>query len=346
MIVGEPIAALRRVYFDVRDLDGELTTSAATGAPAGTIRTSSNGTAFANALGTFAHVGGGLYYYEATVAEAAIPGFLWIKFERALFQRRDANTTIGDVFKLGQTTAALLRLPLLITDTDDEPAEGAEAADVYSSLNGAAFATATGGLIELTDGVYYYQGTAPDAAVAGLFVINTDLGGFKTAIAYTSVAQAAGGSGGPVITSTSPVEGQALGSSTKLVLVVESADGDVDTIDLIEVRTLDSSSYVTIYNGTVFASPYEDSEIDITGGIATITLSRDDGWRKGVAVVRVTATDENDNQNTDRAGSWLGSGSIFEPIEVEVSFDIEEPTDHVSEALDRLCQQFRGDLDE
>src|SRR5262245_49380679 len=87
--VGEATAAKRRVIFPIYLDDGSsLATSgsAATTPPAGTIQVSINGAAFADGLGTFAHLASGIYYYEAAPSEVAAAGFLLIKFVRTGFK--------------------------------------------------------------------------------------------------------------------------------------------------------------------------------------------------------------------------------------------------------------------
>lgn len=350
MIVGESDPALRRTYFVVRNLDGELA-DAATGAAAGDVKATSNGTAFANHdVALFVHVGAGLHYIEATEPQAAIPGFLWFKLERAGFLRADPWTVVGQIFGLGETDPTLLRLPFTIYNTDGDPTEDDCSDDSITldpptttkSLNGAAFGAAAGSVEFISDAVHYYQGVAADAAVAGLLSVKVVPDGDNgVAIAYTPVA-AEGGAVTAQLTAISPDVGSSLEVDEQLVL--EMAE-DVETIDSIRIRYVGGGAFVEIYDGVDFDADFAASSVDIVDGVATITLERDGGWIVGVAEVEATANGD----EVDAIGSWfLDAASVAAaaeptpvPVEITEVSDVDEQ-DHVAIGLARLPVQFRG----
>src|SRR4029079_1253793 len=122
MNIDESNNLLRRIYFRILDTDGNLVDTAATTPPAGTIQISQNGAAFVDGAGTFASIGGGAYYYEASLLETHVPGFLAVKFVRTGFQTDINWDVVGQIFLLGTIDTTLLRVPLTIFDTSSPPA--------------------------------------------------------------------------------------------------------------------------------------------------------------------------------------------------------------------------------
>ncbi len=176
MNVGETNNTLRRLYLTIFIDDGSaLATTAAVAPPAHALQVSINGAAFVDAGGTLVHLGDGSYYYEATAGEVATAGFLAFKYQATGFRTEIDWTQVGRPFLLGETSPTLLRLPLTIFDLASPPAlaTGATAGvgDLKISVNGAAYVNASGSLVQVGSGLYYYQATTADAAAGGIIVI-------------------------------------------------------------------------------------------------------------------------------------------------------------------------------
>lgn len=187
MILNEPSAALRRVYFTIFDSGGALSTTAT--AAGAELQTSYNGGVWTNAAGTLVHVGAGLYYYQGTLTDVGTAGFLAIKFEKATFRTAIAWESIGPIFELGTVSAALLRLPIAIFDTSGVLVAGATAAgaELQTSVNGAAFGNAAGSLVGVGSGLYYYQASAGDVVTLGILTVKFAKASYNTAIATVEV---------------------------------------------------------------------------------------------------------------------------------------------------------------
>lgn len=191
MQLNETNAALRRVYFTIHDLDGNLSTTAtATGAE---LQITVNGAAFTNAAGSLVHVGAGLYYYQATATDASVAGFISVKFEKATFKTAHVWESIGPIFQPSETDAVKRRLPLTIFDVDGALTESATAtgAELQVSINGGAYSNSTGSLVAIGDGLYYYQATASDVSAAGVLLVKFAKATFKTTITSIEVTSAA-----------------------------------------------------------------------------------------------------------------------------------------------------------
>lgn len=106
---------------------------------------------------------------------------------------------------------------------------------------------------------------------------------------------------GPSVTVVSPPTGSAINDDDTIVLEVAP---NVDTIDEIVVMFADASE-VTIYDGSVFASGYETSELTNDDGVVTLEIRRDDGWEQTIASIEVTATDLAGLATTNSVGSWI-----------------------------------------
>lgn len=233
MKIDEPNIELRRIYMTIRDDTGVLSTTAASSPPAGAVQVSQNGAAFVNAGGTLVHMGGGSYYYEASLLEAHTPGFLAVKYERAGFATEIDWTPVGQIFKTGETDATLLRLPLTIYDTNGNLATTATAVspDLQVSANGAAYTTSTGSLVPVGSGLYYYQGVAADAVTAGAVILQYTHAGFGTAVVWQGVEGVSASTGSLV--SLTPADGSLLSPDpriarfTPIVGVVQCSAGHV-----------------------------------------------------------------------------------------------------------------------
>jgi hypothetical protein len=103
--LAEPTAARRRIpFFLASTADGH---SPVTGTifAAADLQVSQNGSAEANSAGTVTELGGGVYFYEATIAEVATPGFLTLRAlpvgarGRSMVQVVAVN--VNDAFALG-----------------------------------------------------------------------------------------------------------------------------------------------------------------------------------------------------------------------------------------------------
>jgi hypothetical protein len=305
MNIGETDPSLRRIYSTIYADDGiTLSTTAASSPPSGTVKTTVNGAAFANAPGTLVHVGSGLYYYEATSGEVATGGFLSVKYERAGFTKTHFWAPVGQLWSIGEVDTSLLRLPLTIYDTATEPpalATGATvttAADLKVSHNGAAYANATGSLVEVGDGLYYYQGVTGDAAVGGALLVKYESAGFGVAITWTSVDPSLAGSvvTAPVFTSvTTP---GSLGDNPDVTRWIPIAlTFDVPPgyqVVIVAQIGIDSALWMAAYDesiggaqGAVSLAPlYADkSVIQITGTIVsgrvfTASILPNGGWQR------------------------------------------------------------------
>jgi hypothetical protein len=252
MQLNEPNALLRRIEFAIHDVDGVLIEddSALTGVAAGDVQTSANGAAFANAPGTFGYAADGLYYYEATLAEAGVPGFLAVKFERAGFRTELAWEPVGPIFTLGEDDPVLLRLPLVIyNDPDGELAEGADVdspEQLQTSLNAADFANAAGTLVEVSDGLYYYQAVAGDAAASVDLAVKFTKAGYRTTIETIEVEEPATASDtdAPTIVAISPTPGIAPGQPGGF-----PADPDLARVTpiIIELADANGLAYIGVF---------------------------------------------------------------------------------------------------
>ena len=313
MRLNEATAALRRIYFTVRDADGALVADA-TGASAH-LRKSASGANFAAVGGSFGKTADGLHYYEATLAEAGVEGFLWIRLSGGGYFG-EGWAPIGDLFKLGQTTAALLRLPFTIYDSDGLLKTGVAAAgslQTKTGLNGAAPAAAAGTLVEVGtggwaggDGLYYYQGVSGDADDEGYLEVHVTSAISAVAIAGTPVAPPSS-TEGPTVEVIAPEVGSIIEEGDAIELLVSSGTGDVDSIDSVSIR-IDGGSLVEIYDGATWDAAYSTSSVTDEGdGTFTIEVVKDAGWAEGstIAELSVTATDEFAIQGTDEVGSWF-----------------------------------------
>jgi hypothetical protein len=308
--IGETNALLRRVYFMVYIEDGSALAddgAAATGAPAGTIQVSINGAVLTNGAGTFAHLGRGEYYYEASAGEVATAGFFAVKFERTGFRTDFAPmTTIGQLFITGETDPTKLRWPFTIYG-DAEPPELATGATVtapselQTSLNGAALADAAGTLEEVGDGLYYYQGVAGDAASTGVRSIQYESAGFRTMVTTIDVGAAVSvGFDGPTLVNITPTPSAVPGSPgafaidfrtarlTPITFGIEDVDGEPTILVSYADR---NESYVARDVDGVFRWPFDVPSDNTIGPLDSepvpVQLLPRGGWPPTVVTVQV-----------------------------------------------------------
>jgi hypothetical protein len=213
MRTGETDPTLRRVFFELFLDDGVTpTTDADVAAPAGTIQVTSNGIAFANGAGTFARITSNLYYYEFTLTEAlgGASGFVGIKFSRTGYHSDIFTEIVGNIFTVGATDLGKLRYPVLIYGTGVEPqvptagATVTTPSDLQVSYNGGAFTNSAGSLVEVGAGLYYFQGTATDAAVRRRLIAKYESTGFAPAVLSIDV-DVPGVSSGTTSTGPAPI---------------------------------------------------------------------------------------------------------------------------------------------
>ncbi len=248
MRLAEPNPDLRGILVTVRDEDGELATDAAAGLAAGDVKVTINGAAPVNAGGTFEHVGGGLYRYEATEAEVAVAGFLGVFFLRAGYRVEFAWDSVGDIWSIGEVDPTLLRFPFTVYDIDGELAAGVDLDDVLeTSLNGGAFGAAAGTGVEIAHGVYYYQGVAAEADTEGAVALKvTPDGDYRTTHAWIGVSDPTAGLDDepPTVTVISPTPGVAPGDPGGF-----PADPDEASVTPIVLEVVDDAgiAYIALF---------------------------------------------------------------------------------------------------
>lgn len=221
MRLGETSAALRRIPFPPIILADGSGIATSVDALTPTVLVASAGVTLVAAGGTFGHSTGETrqHYYEASFAEASIPGFLLVIVLHANIQPAIAWAPVGQIFALGETNPGLLRLPLAIFNTGEPAllATGATvgtASDLASSHNGGAFATDGGALVEIGHGAYYWQAVPAAALTAGYVEVRYDplAGGYGVCLSWVSVD--APGSVAIPVTPTGPAPIPVVASST------------------------------------------------------------------------------------------------------------------------------------
>ncbi len=91
--LDETDAALLRVPLLIYDVSGALVEGAT--ASGDDLQTSSNGDAFSDAAGELEPLGDGIYYYQGIAADAAVEGWLSIKYEKAGFGTQHAWVAVA-----------------------------------------------------------------------------------------------------------------------------------------------------------------------------------------------------------------------------------------------------------
>lgn len=156
MRFAEPVAALRRIpAYLVDEFGAGVTGVVPTGAE---LRVSKSGAALGNAGGTWAEVGSGFYYYEATLAEVTTASYLLLRVAVTGVRPYVFATDIGDRIPVGALAPAR-RIPLYLVDASGDPVAGLtfQADDVQLSLDGATFVEGAGTFGESGDGAYFYE---------------------------------------------------------------------------------------------------------------------------------------------------------------------------------------------
>lgn len=222
MNIDEELAENRYVYFMVYDSDGEPVADATGSFTLAELKVSRNGAAAIQAPGTLHAVGGGLHYYAATPADAAVPGFLWVRLDAdngGNPRFGEGGTTIGQTFKLGETDTTMLRNAFTMYDSNGALVSGVQSdggLSVLKYLNGAAAGAASGSLAAVTglSGLYYYQGTVAEASVEGALALKISSGISRTQIVVIPVATESGNVNPdpPVVVVVSPTPGAAPGT--------------------------------------------------------------------------------------------------------------------------------------
>lgn len=193
MKLGETTAALRRILLTIQLADGS-DLAMAVEALTPTIQVAQNDTTLIAATGSLHSLSSEprQHYYEASAAEALVPGFLLVIISHASIQTAIVWAPVGQIFALGETAAAKLRLPLTIYDDSSPPALATGAtvttgSDLQSSINGGEFADDAGSLVEIGSGAYYWQATAASAATAGFVEVRYESTGFGLCLSWVSV---------------------------------------------------------------------------------------------------------------------------------------------------------------
>jgi len=299
MNVDESNILLRRIYFRILDLDGNLVDTAASAPPAGTIQVTQNGTALTNGAGVFVLVGSGLYYYEASLLETHIPGFIGVVFSRTGFQTCISSDEVGQIYTIGQTDVTRLRLPFTIYDTSSpaQLATGATvtvASDLRISVNGAAYADAAVTLVEVGAGLYYYQGVAANSSVGGTIALKYASAGFTTTLITQPVIGAAGSITGSILSLT-PADGSLLNPDPEIARFVPIiARLQCGTGQLPHIFAQIGSTRWTIYDG-VSISPFfgDHTTVSALGGdqFNVSILPNGGWWRSSISIKFISGTE-------------------------------------------------------
>lgn len=185
ILESDPVA--RRVYGVIFRDDGvTIATDAHLSAPPHSFRVSINGAAPIDAGGNFVGNGLGEYYYEFSLSEVALPGFLMFGIKRTGYLTTWFPVVyVDNVWTVGETNPVKLRAPVVIYDNASPPAlvtSGAApaAGELQTALNNVTFANAAGSLVFVADGLHYYQGTAANASAKGMLLVRFSKAGFQS----------------------------------------------------------------------------------------------------------------------------------------------------------------------
>lgn len=234
MQLREANPELRRIQLTILVADGSgLASSVDALSP--TVLVARNIAALVAAGGTLGHVSNEarLHYYEASAAEASTPGFLLVVVIAAGIQTAIGWASVGQIFALGETDSAKLRLPLTIYDDASPPALATGAtvttpSDLRSSVNAQAFADDAGSLVEITQsgtgyGAYYWQATAAAAAGLGTAAVKYESTGFALCLSTIDVETPGSGD---AVEPTSP-------TGPAAILLFDASATDIAPIDLL-----------------------------------------------------------------------------------------------------------------
>lgn len=160
-------------------------------------------------------------------------------------------------------------------------------------------------------------------------------------VAMAAVEESMAGGAAPTIALVSPAEG-AIAADDALVIDV-TAD-DALALVTIFVALGDSPVLVPVYVAGVWQAGFTaSSSAAITGG-TRFTIRRSGGWPAGT--VQTSAHAVAGGPLTSASWAWTAAGEAEPPelpLPVELAAELAE-VDHVTAALARLPQQYRGDL--
>jgi hypothetical protein len=193
MRLNESNPELRRILLTINTADGTgLATDVDGMSP--TLLVARGDDNLVAASGALVHVSNEdrLHYYEASSTEATTPGFLLVIVMSAGIQVAFGWAPIGQIFALGETNPAKLRLPVTIFDTNEPSLPGTGAiisspSQLRSSVNGRAFANDGGSLVEIGFGAYYWQATPAAASDLGFTTVEVEPTGFAVCMSWVSV---------------------------------------------------------------------------------------------------------------------------------------------------------------
>lgn len=346
MKLGETDPTLRRIYFTIRTLDGSTFATSVDGfsSPAPTVLVASNSNTHGAAAGTFAHVANEtrLHYYEASAAEATVPGFILVAVTHPNIENGVAFAFdfVGPAFQTGTSDTTLMRYPFVLYDLTEPPAPVAgatvtTAADLQSSVNGGNMANETGSLVEIKHsgtglGAYYFQGTVAAVATAGQLVVKYENASHRLAMEPIGIGTITGGGGGgdtspPAIGTLTPTDGSLApgspGAFSASYGVARDTPIDVPIVDAasdlgyvaIAARFSDSPPWETVYMGRPESdgiNGYKDgykANSTLTGSGAagvgcTFGIRRDGGWP---GIIGLSTTVDLDIQASDTKGNVL-----------------------------------------
>ena len=177
---SEPTAALRRWLFACVDTTDGKTPETGLSFTGAELQLSKAGAAFASFGGSVTELSDGLYYYEATAAELDTTGALTFKVEKTGV--RLVILAPGYVVGEPPTQGVEPWVFACVDDTDGvtaEPSLTFAASELQLTLNGAAFQSHAGTVVELSDGAYHYTPTAGEKGTAGVIGFKVEKSGVR-----------------------------------------------------------------------------------------------------------------------------------------------------------------------
>lgn len=341
---------LRRTVLLVYLDDGVTPATDAHTLPAGSREVSINGAAPIAATGTLVGDGAGEYYYQWSSSEVAAVGFVAFKLEWPGYTTLWETEDVGDLFSVGETVAAKLRLPLLVYDSQEPPQLASAtitlASQLKTSLNDISFADAPGTLHTVDTGLHYYQALPSEVTDEGLLVVKFEKTGFQTQVVFARISSPTISDATLLSLSPSPdtspgdpggfPAGVDVASSTPIVAVVENGAPNVDR--LFVTAAVDGAEEVVYYGG-LFRGRYAGGSQSVVGDQLTLSISRTGGWSKLAGSMLLTIEGVTPTQYTMLLPSVGGTGEI---ASVAVVSAAPGALDHAAEAIDRLPRQFRN----
>lgn len=175
--LSEATAAKRRIPFYLFDTTGTTPQTGKTFSGS-EIQLSQNGATFANFAGTVTEVGSGLYYYETTLAEAGVYGFLALKIVKSGCKTILQTEVIGGPAYYTSS----FRLPMYLVDSSGAPVTGLtfSGTEIQISENGASFTSFGGSATEVGSGLYYYTPLSTEYDGVGFVVLKVVKTGVQT----------------------------------------------------------------------------------------------------------------------------------------------------------------------